>query len=146
MTMTSMSRRELKAAGYEVISSTIAYTPRYFLDENKETVLKDRKSIICARGCDQLDSHEREIYAATPPIHIVRIILILATECRLRPQQADVESAFHFVKRSSRNAAFQAFIDGSIVVGVSSLLSAFGGCILLASILGLKGGILPEIT
>jgi hypothetical protein len=44
MTMTSMTRRELETAGYEVISSTIAYKPRSYLDDNKETVLKDRKA------------------------------------------------------------------------------------------------------
>jgi hypothetical protein len=74
MRMTELSRRELEREGYEVITSTIAYNPRQFLDSNQVTQLRDRKSKVCARGCDQFDSHDRDVYAATPPTHIVRMI------------------------------------------------------------------------
>ena len=41
-----------------------------------------------------MNSYDLYTHAATPPYMVIRMILILALECGVRPQQADVTSAF----------------------------------------------------
>ena len=102
--MTHLSERDLEALGYEIITATWVYKPKISMSVHMVYCLDKRKSRLCAKGCDQSDSHEKLIYVATPPVHVVRLIIILATECNLRPQQADVESAFQIPVLESKIA------------------------------------------
>ena len=99
--MTHMSVRELKDLGYEIISSTFAYKPKLLagLAGSSKTAkhlrLDKRKVRWCLRGCDHNESYPHgETYAATPGYHCLRIIIVLALEAGVIPQQADVVSAF----------------------------------------------------
>ena len=63
--MTHSSLSELRGMGYEIISSTFAYTPKT-LAKKGILVLDKRKVRWCPRGCDQVDSYDLPTYSATP--------------------------------------------------------------------------------
>ena len=95
MRMTHLDRRELLAAGYEIISANFVYKVKTELREGV-IALTERKARLCAHGNEQVNSYDLYTHAATPPYMVLRMILILAQECGVIAQQADVVSAFQF--------------------------------------------------
>lgn len=93
MRLTALSRQELIAAGYEVLTANFVCKVKTELKGGR-MALVERKSRLCAHGNEQVNSYDLYTHAATPPYMVIRMILILALECGVRPQQADVTSAF----------------------------------------------------
>jgi hypothetical protein len=93
MLLTPLSRDELIKEGYEVISANFVCKVKTELKAGKMSLV-ERKSRLCAHGNEQVNSYDVYTHAATPPYMIIRLILILALECSVCPQQADVNSAF----------------------------------------------------
>jgi hypothetical protein len=130
MRMTHLTRRELIAAGYEIISANFVYKVKTELREGAIALIK-RKARLCAHGNEQVESYDMYTHAATPPYMVLRMVLILAQECGVRPQQADVTSAFQIPELT----------DHKIVVSLPPGLGEDGkrvDAILLKTMQGLK--------
>ena len=91
--LTNCTEKALRRQGYEIIGTGFAYKAKIQMVDGQRKCM-ERKVRLVARGNQQWDSFGNQTFAATPPYWCLRLVLILATECGLRPQQADVVSAF----------------------------------------------------